>query len=126
MSDFSAHRDPQTKWLEELKAGDEVMRVYSHTGRNTFAKRKVDRVTATQIIVGSERFKRSGRGWLGTVIGRETWGPHITIEPIDAGKIAACELANRRRKILSTLNRYDSLDHVDAAGIEAIEKAIAK
>ncbi len=59
-------------WLDELKAGDEVVAFVNGSDR---AGRllKVDRTTATQIIVGNARYRRSdgrqpgsgyGGGWI--------------------------------------------------------------
>lgn len=47
-------------WTQSLKAGDEVVVTGRFYGHDRLAR--VDRVTATQIVVGNERFRRdSGR-----------------------------------------------------------------
>lgn len=62
MTYYEAHK----AWLESLKAGDEVAVRYGPYGCR-FAT--VERVTATQILVESDRFRRAD----GRQIGGSTW-----------------------------------------------------
>jgi hypothetical protein len=57
-------------WLEQLKAGDVVVVDFGEHGRATG---RVDRVTATKILVGNRKFDRTD----GRLIGAEDPSPHL-------------------------------------------------
>jgi hypothetical protein len=66
-------------WLESLKAGDEVM-VPSRYGAPSILR--VDRVTPTQVVVGSEKYRKSN----GYRVGGSTWDCRYITEPTDHGR----------------------------------------
>lgn len=75
-------------WLQAVKAGDTVLRSQAFTGEVDVV---VDRVTATQIVIGSVRFRRSD----GYAIGARGWDRTRLIEPTPQ----ALEAARRNRMV---------------------------
>lgn len=55
-------------WLEQLKTGDSVIVSGSYTGSLPLVK-EVDRITNTQIVIGSTKYRRDS----GRQIGGSTW-----------------------------------------------------
>jgi len=54
----------ESNWLNELNAGDTVI-VESEFGHTHKRLEKVDKVTATQIVIGGLRFRKSDGGCMG-------------------------------------------------------------
>jgi hypothetical protein len=80
----------ESGWLQELKAGDGVIIVRDR--KKSIAM--VDRVTATQIVVGEQRFNRqTGEG-----LGRKDRSYSLWLKPMsgkDAAEIEHLDLARR-------------------------------
>lgn len=89
-------------WLQNLKAGDTVMRQSTSIG-SVATPVKIDRVTATQIIIGSTRFRRSDGHRMGE---GNSWYSHWISEATpEAIEKANAEL--RRRKLINDLREVD-------------------
>lgn len=65
-----------SEWLNELKAGDRVV-VSTGYGYRREHLSSVTKVTATQIVCGTSRFKRSN----GYVVGGDTWNRACLVQP---------------------------------------------
>jgi len=101
-----------SNWLASLKPGDEVAVGGGHYG---YRLRKVDRITATQILVDARRFNRKS-GWM---CGRSNW--NVTrIERPDAPHVLRdldlARHANLRREIEAAAKKCD---------VAALEAALA-
>lgn len=71
----------RTEWLAQLKAGDEVAVVYGGYRKDRAEIKAVDHATATQIVIGPRRFRRTD----GRIRGGATMGPGVWISrPSDA------------------------------------------
>lgn len=83
------------EWLEGIKANDKVIMSRGH-GAGTSSVCKVDRVTKTQIVIGSDRFRRKdgrrvgGDGWFSVRI------EECTSEAVEEIKRNALEGAAKR------------------------------
>lgn len=85
-------------WLNELKAGDTVINVRGHSIEYLCT---VDRVTATQIIIGAEKYSRSR----GDKIGKGTWDTNSLVEATPK-KVAKIKESEKCYKLKRQIEKY--------------------
>jgi hypothetical protein len=83
----------RTEWLLSLKEGDEVATAvrYTHPARYRFAR--VTKLTPTQIVVGSSRYRKTDGG----LVGGDSWDNEAIQEPTDTMRERNREHADRHR-----------------------------
>lgn len=90
-------------WLNSLKAGDEVMIPSRYSAPSIV---KVDRVTATQIIVGGSRYRRNS----GYRVGNSSWDFSYISAPTQKGREAAEAQSLRSRLVALIQNPETTLE----------------
>ena len=97
-------------WLEELKAGSQVIVERYPDDCLT----EIERTTKTQLIIGNMRFRKSDGG----LVGGSAWCRTRLLEPV-AGKVIGCLQKRAIREIGAKC-----LDHLDLGTLEKIIKLI--
>lgn len=109
MSHFNDHYQARIKWLEQLKAGDEV--ALQHYTQWEFTV--VDRATPTQIIVKGHKFRRSN----GSEIADYS---HACIDiPTDELKERE-QNRKQKNKALCRIHKIRQWEHLELFTLEAI------
>lgn len=107
-------------WLDELKAGDTVINLRGHSSECLCT---VDRVTATQIIIGTEKYSKSG----GNKIGKGTWDTNYLAEATPE-KVAKIKESEKCYKLKRQIEKYleSNLNKMNSVQLQAIVNAINK
>jgi hypothetical protein len=106
-------------WLQNLKAGDEVLTT-SYSGRRNYV-RTIDRMTPSLIVIGGDRYqRRTGRS-----IGDSRSIYRSRILEASPDQIAAVkEAANRECLVASISVRMGDASKIPTATLEAIWKLL--
>lgn len=108
--------ESRNAWLAELKAGDEVF-IRTGYGYGSYSRHTIDKVTATQIVVGYGRFNRED----GSMRGRSSYSSSCLVSITNEDAI----LSNLRCRVLQCGDRLQRLSgRLDAATCESILKTL--
>lgn len=105
-------------WLNGLKAGDTVINAQGH---GVEYLRTVDRVTATQILIGTQKYSKSG----GNAIGKGKWDTNSLVEATP-DKIAKIKEVEKCRNLRRHIEKYleSNLSKMNSSQLELMVKAI--
>ena len=101
-------------WLETLETGTEVAVYLNRYGTARNSRGRVERITATQIIVDGQRFRKTD----GRLIGGATY-EHKRLKPLDDSLMAEIRLAELR----DWLNECATKKELSISTLEAMHAA---
>ena len=92
-------------WLKKLEVGDVVIvGACSSWGHASIGK--IDRLTKTQIIIGTSRYRRTDGRIVGRIVGESSWGGSWLYEATET-KIDEIRHRNRKAKAVNKLRDVD-------------------